>query len=86
MYSWNATQMLKRTFSGEWIELRKGEVAQTQEGKHHMFSACSLLCEVSTSTCSDVTTNLAHLKKPEKLETIAGLRGNRGGNSRLRVI
>lgn len=51
---WSATQMLRETFSGEQIELREGEVAQTQEGKHRMFSACFLLCEVPTSTCSDV--------------------------------
>lgn len=72
MHSLECYSGVTKTFSGEWIELREGEVAQTQEGKHCMFSACSLLCEVPTSTCSDVTTNLAHLRKPEKLETIAG--------------
>lgn len=72
MYTTECYSDVKKTFSGEWIELRNGEVVQIQEGKHRMFSTCFLLCEAPTSTCSDVTTNPAHLKKPEKLETIAG--------------
>lgn len=68
----------------DWTQKQWGSPDPGRQTSHVL--PCFLLCEAPTSTCSDVTTNPAHLKKPEKLETIAGLGDNIGGNSRLQVI